>query len=494
MSAVGHVIGADVGSQSVKTVLCNPEGKTLATASHPCTMQHSHSGWSEQDPAEWRGALAAAVREVLAKADLPGRAVGHLGLACQVDGVVPLDRELRPLRPAIIWLDRRSIAEAQRMVERLGADRIFDLTGCNPDASHIAPKMMWLRRAEPAIYRSTRLLAPVAGYLLGWLTGRALQDHANASSTLLYDVIARKWAEPLLEASGVDPDLLVPIAPSHQLAGRLRPEIAEILGLTEGCEAVVGTGDDHAAALGAGVVAPGALVDVTGTAEPVAAVPPEAVLDPERLVETHAHAMDDTLLIENPGFVSGGSTLWLAGLLGGAQETVFARAADAPAGADGVIFLPALSGATTPHWNDRMRGAFQGLSMNHDPSHLSRAVLEGCAYALRDVTDRMAALGLGGEEIRVVGGGGRSPLWVQIKADVCGMPVRQVLGEEPTAIGAAMLAAVGAGTFADTAEAAASMTNLARYAHQPNPATNEVYEESYHRYRAVFDAIAEVTT
>ncbi|MDR0342130.1 MAG: hypothetical protein LBI49_03280 [Nocardiopsaceae bacterium] len=489
---MGYVIGIDVGSQSVKAVLCSPEGDTVATATHPCSMDHPRSGWSEQDPAQWREGIRATVHSLLARPALRPGEVTHLGLACQVDGVVPVDDRMSPLRPAIIWLDRRAERQARELEERLGAAETFRLSGLNPDASHIAPKIMWLRDTEPEVYLSARLFPPVAGYLTGWLTGHAVQDHANASSTLLYDVRTREWSPELLKAADIDPRLLAPIQPAHELAGHLTGQAAAELGLPTSCQVVTGTGDDHAAALGAGVVAPGAIADVTGTAEPVAAAATGPVFDEERLVETHAHAVDGTLLVENPGFVSGGSTMWLARALGCSQEDTFTCAEAAPPGSDGVIFLPALSGATAPRWNDRMRGVFHGLSMNHDRCHLSRAVLEGCTYALRDITDRLSSLGLGGGELRVVGGGCRIELWLQVKADVTGLPVREVLVPEPTALGAAMLACVGAGAYPDTVAAAAQMTRLAHTCREPDPARAEAYQLAYARYQRVFDALEEL--
>jgi xylulokinase len=251
----------------------------------------------------------------------------------------------------------------------------------------------------------------------------------------------------------------------------------------------VGTGDEHAATLGAGAVGQGVIVDVTGTAEPVTAPADAVVLDPERLVETHAHAVPGRLLVENPGFVSGGSTLWLArSVLGVDQGEVFGLAAGAPAGAGGVTFLPALSGSMTPRWNEDMRGAFTGLAMNHDGRHLARAVLEGCAFALRDIVDRLDALGIGGE-VRVVGGGARSPLWLTIKAGVLGRSVRPVLADEATALGSALLAGTAAGTFSGLDDAVARAVELAPATVDPDPADRERYDEAYARYRGLFDAV-----
>jgi xylulokinase len=491
---MGHIIGIDVGSQSVKGILCAPDGQPMRTAAHPCAMVHPASGWSDQDPGEWRRGMAAVVRDLLRTGGLARADVSHVGVACQVDGVVALDAALLPLRPAIIWLDRRATVQADRLLTSMDANAIFRISGLNVDASHMAPKMMWIRDAEPEIFERTHLLASVAAQLLGWLTGCAVQDHANASSSLLYDVVQRDWSPPLLDAAGIDVALLPPIAASHAVIGQLTAAAADELGLTTTCAVVTGTGDDHGACLGAGVVGPGLIADVTGTAEPVAAVASNPVFDAEHLVETHAHAVDGSLLVENPGFVSGGSTLWLGQLFqAAAQGDVFDWAAAAPAGADGVLFLPALSGSTAPRWNGRMRGAFSGLSMNHDRGHLARATLEGCVYALRDIVDRLAAMGLGAHEIRVVGGGGRSPLWMQMKADVTGRTVRSVLNPEPTALGAAMLAGIGAGVFRDAQEAADRVVHLSTESHAPDPAVAEVYEDAYARYRLLFDAVESAT-
>jgi xylulokinase len=486
---MGHVVGADVGSQSVKALLMDPDGQTVATATAPCSMSHPEAGWAEQHPYEWKRALCAAVSEARQQAGIAPDDVEMLSLACQVDGLVALDAELEPLRPAIIWLDRRAATQSEQLRTAAGEGELVRRTGLNPDASHTAPKAMWLRDSEPEVYARTRWLAPVIGYLNGWLTGEVVQDHANASSTLLYDLGQRRWSSHLVDVAGLDADRLPPIRSAHEVIGPLRTETADDLGLSTRCRVVVGTGDDHAAALGAGALHPDVIVDITGTAEPVAVPSAEVVVDEQRLVETHAHAADGLLLVENPGFVSGGSTQWLAGLLGVSQVELISLAAGAEPGAGGVLFLPALSGSTAPRWNDRMRGVFAGLAMGHDPAELARAVLEGCTYALRDIVDRFAALGLGGNELRVVGGGARSGLWLQIKADVTGRPVRALVGEFATSAGAAMLGSVACGWFADLDEAVARCVRLAAEPVLPRVELAGLYEESYAAYRRLFDGV-----
>jgi xylulokinase len=486
---MSHVIGIDVGSQSVKGVLFDDHGTAIAEAGVPYEMSCPCSGWADQDPVCWEQGIARTVRELRARAGIGPGEVAMLALACQVDGLVALDDDLRPLRPAIIWLDRRATRQSTRLSEAVGEAELIARTGLNPDASHTAPKAMWLSDEEPEHYRAARWLAPVGGHLTGWLTGEVVQDPANASCTLLYDLRAGDWDLELVERAGLDAAKLPPILPAAEVIGPLTPHAAEAVGLSTRCRVAVGTGDEHGAALGAGAIAPGVVVDVTGTAEPVAVPSTELVLDDERLVETHAHAVDDMLLIENPGFVSGGSTSWWARTQCVAQSEVFAQAALAPPGSEGALFLPTLSGATAPRWNDRMRGSFAGLGLHHDRGHLARAILEGCAFALRDIVDRFEEMGLGGDELRVVGGGARSALWLQIKADVTGHPVRAVQGDHATSAGAAMLAGVAAGFFADLDQAAEQTVRLADEPVCPRAETAEVYEEGYRAYRRLFDAV-----
>jgi xylulokinase len=486
---MSYVIGIDVGSQSVKAVLFDETGAAVHEAAAPYQMTCPCSGWAEQDPACWERGIAHTVRELRQRSGVGASEIATLAVASQVDGLVALDDSLAPLRPAIIWLDRRATRQSARLTQAVGEAELIARTGLNPDASHTAPKAMWLRDEEPEHYRRARWLAPVGAHLNGWLTGQVAQDPANASSTLLYDLRSGGWDHELVEAAELDAAKLPPILPATNIIGSLRPEAAEALDLSPRCRVAVGTGDEHGAALGAGAVSPGMIVDVTGTAEPVVVPSGELVLDEKRLVETHAHAVPNMLLIENPGFVSGGSTSWWARAQSLPQSEVFAHAALAPPGSEGALFLPTLSGATAPRWNERMRGSFAGLGLNHGRAHLARAILEGCAFALRDIVDRFEAMALGGEELRVVGGGARSELWLQIKADVTGHPLRPVQGGHATSAGAAMLAAVAAGFFADLGEAAESIVRLANAPVRPRPAAAGVYEEAYHAYRRLFDGV-----
>jgi len=486
-----HVIGCDIGTQSLKAVLLDEQGATVARASAAYGVDYPRPGWAQQRPETWIAGLEAALPALLAEAGIEAQDVGALGLATQVDGVVAVDADLTPLAPAIIWMDRRATDQTRQLRRRLGGTDTDTLaiTGCNLDASHVGPKIMWLRDEAPEVAARARTFLLPGSYLVAYLTGELVVDHANASSTLLYDINARAWSTRMLDAAGVDRTTLADIRPAHDVVGTLRPAVAERLGLDAACRVVVGTGDEHGACLAAGAVDKNVICDITGTAEPVAVGTDRPVLDPTGLVETHGHADDRLWLIENPGFVSGGSVRWFLDLFG-ASEGDLDRIGEVEPGSGGVTFLPTLSGATTPVWDEEIRGAFAGLGLNHGFAHLARAVLEGCTFALRDLVDRFAELGLGGTEIRVVGGGARSVQWLQMKADVTGRVVRVLTTDEATALGAAELAAVGGGLFRDLDEAVEALTHLEPQAYEPNPATRDAYETAYRRYRDTFAAIA----
>ncbi len=486
-----YSIGCDVGSQSLKAMVLDADGRIVAQASAAYPVEYPHPAWAQQDPATWRTAMATAIRACLAHAAIQPRDVTTLGLAAQVDGLVAVDDDGNALAPAIIWLDRRATAQAQRLRDALDPATIRQRTGLNLDASHVAPKIMWLRDHHPGTFeRAAGLLLPGSA-LVAWLTGERVVDHANASSTLLYDITTRSWSPEMLDAAGLDDTRLGRIHAASDLVGPLRPEAANALGLTTATQVVVGTGDEHGASLGAGGIVPGIVIDITGTAEPVCVAATTPTVDDTGLVETHGHADPRVWLVENPGFVSGGAVSWFRSTMGGASLSDLDAEAEATtaAGADGITFLPTLSGATAPRWNDTARGVVAGLSLNHDRAHLYRALLEGCTFALRDIVDRLGAMGLAGEEIRVVGGGARSPLWLQMKADVTGQVVRVLQHDESTAMGAAMLASVGAGSLADLDQAVERCVALDERTYEPDPVAGPAYEDAYGRYRRLFDAV-----
>jgi xylulokinase len=321
------------------------------------------------------------------------------------------------------------------------------------------------------------------------LTGEAAMDHGLASTTLVYDLEAADFAYDLLALFGLDRRMLPRLASSEAVAGRLTEAGAALIGLPAGLPLAVGTGDDFSTPLGGGIAEPGIVANVLGTAEVVGALDPRPLIDERGLVETHRYVGSRLHYIENPGWVSGGALEWLRALLQIKDFAVFdGQAAEAAGGSEGLVFLPALTGAMTPEWNAAARGCFYGLTPSHGAAHLARAALEGTAFGLRDVTERLREMGVATKRVRVLGGGARSRLWAQIRADVTGLPVERSAGSDSAAVGAAILAAVAAGRVRDVAAGAAAAGAVAEL-HEPQAALRGVYDEMHGRYRLLFESL-----
>jgi xylulokinase len=335
------------------------------------------------------------------------------------------------------------------------------------------------------------------------LTGELAVDYSNASSTLLMDVRNRTWSQQMCDVFEIPMHILPPIYPAHHILGTMRRDAAEQLGLTTSTQVILGSGDEHAACLGAGVIKPGLVCDIAGTAEPVCASSESALFDESGLIETHCHADPELWLLENPGFVSGANYRWFRDQFSIQEVTRAARegvdvysllnasAETIPAGSEGLIMLPCLMGAMTPTWNALARGTFVGFTLAHRREHFCRAILEASAYAIRDITDQMLRMGLPLQEIRVVGGGARSALWRQIKADVTGLPVSITETVETTALGAGVLALAGSGMIASLSEAVSLTTHVIE-TREPDSRTRAAYEEYYQLYRAAYFSLLPV--
>lgn len=481
-------LGLDVGTQSLKAVLWQPSGgpdggKVLAEASRSYETAYARARWAEQDPRDWEQAIGGAISAALAKAGLDGSAIAGLGITGQLDGAIATSASGEALAPALIWQDKRSDCALP-----LSEARVQELTGQLVDPSHLAPKARWLQQRLAAT-PPARFHQPVS-YLVERLTGRAVMDPALASTSLLFALAEQRWSEELGAAWGIELSRLPEVAPAGSMAGTLDARGAAITGLPPGLGVAVGTGDDFTSALGAGLTRPGRVMVTLGTAEVVGALHALPVIDrfdahahgAAPIVETHAYPTGD-FFVENPGWTCGGAITWLRRLVGiHSDAELDALAAEVPPGAGGVTFFPALAGAMTPRWTADVGGAFTGLSSEHDRRHLARAVLEGTAFACRDVVERLAALGVSTERVLLSGGGSRSKLWTQLRADVLGRPHELAARDDSAAIAAAMLAAVAAGQL--------PLGELEAQAGAPRPGaepgsteTREALDEAYRRYR-----------
>jgi xylulokinase len=499
-----YVIGCDVGSQGTNAALYAADGALVAAAYEGYDVSFPHPGWAEQDPRLWTAALHATIGRLAKTVPEGPSAVKGLSFGSQLDGMVVCDGDGRPLRPAMIWMDRRAEAQAATLAGRVSRAGFYRHVGANLDSSHAVFKAMWVRDEEPEAFARAAKLMPPGSYVLREAAGVLAVDYSNASSLAVLDPRTRRWSAPVLEAVGIDAEMLPELAAGTQPVGRVTRAFAEATGLSPETVVTVGCGDEMAATLGAGVFAPGEVCDVVGTAEPVCAASARPRDDPTMLVECHPHADPDVWLLENPGFVSGGGLRWWRDQFspleraaeargeGDAYDLITAAAAQVPPGADGLVHLPCMQGAMAPEWNGAARGVFYGLTLAHTRAHMSRALLEGSAYALRDILEAMRGAGLQVRRLTIVGGGAKGALWRQIKADVTGLPVRVPTSVETTATGAAILAAVGSGLHSSVAEAVAAFVAYQPEEHRPDPERHEVYAAAYRRYRDVYFALKPV--
>jgi xylulokinase len=484
-----YVIGCDVGSQGTKATLLSTSGELIREAYEGYPIDYPQPLWAEQPVDRWLDALALSLRRLLSESGAAAGNVRALSLAAQVDGVIPIDSNGQPLHPAIIWMDRRASTQCESVRQRLDDEQIFQRTGLNLDPIHVAPKIRWLADQQPDVYeRAAHFLLP--GSYIGYaLTGELGVDYSNASSTLLLDVKTKSWSETLGNAFDIDLNKLAPLGAATATLGKLRPNMAEKLGLSPATPVMVGCGDEHAACLGVGVIKPGIVGDIVGTAEPVCAASSNLAFDPARLVETHCHADPELWLLENPGFVSGGNLRWFRDqfMEGETYAALDSEAVRIAPGADGLIFLPSLMGALAPTWNDAARGTYAGFTLAHTRGHFIRALLEGSAYAVRDIITQMQAAGMELRELRVMGGGAKSALWNQIKADVTGLQVNVPEVTETTALGAGFLALVGIGAYSTLTEAGDDIVKIREHI-EPDPESTSMYAEAYEKYRQTYFA------
>jgi xylulokinase len=477
------IVGIDIGSQSLKAVVVNRTLDVLGEAATSYRPSFPRPGWAEQDPALWERALRPTVARALARVGVAATQVAALGICGQLDGCIAVDGDGRALAPCLIWMDRRAQAE----IANVPAAMVRARAGVNLDASHMAAKIRWLKRHDAGAAKAARFHQPVS-YLVQRLTGRAAMDHGLASTSMVYGIARRGFDSALLDCFDIGVDELPALAEAADRAGPLSAAGAEMTGLPQGIPVAVGTGDDFATPLGAGVLEPGQLAVILGTGEVVGALHPRPLIDETGLVETHAYP-GGAYFLENPGWLSGGAVAWARELLGfesfAALDT---EAATYAPGAEGLTFLPALTGAMAPEWNAAARGCFYGLTPSHGRRHLARAVLEGCAFAMRDVMERLREMDVGIRSLLLLGGGARSRLWTQMRADIAGLPAFVAGRADTSAIGAAMLAAVAAGAIGDLQSAA----DMARKTSAPDlltPAAGNAYDAAYRRYRHLFHAL-----
>jgi len=444
--------------------------------------------WTEQSPHLWWRATTEAINAALTTSGVDGGEVGAIGLTGQMHGLVLLDEAGEVLRPAILWNDQRTHAEGDEIRERIGGRRLIEITGNDALTGFTAPKILWVRNNEPEIYANVAHVVLPKDYVRYRLTDEFATDKAGASGTLLFDLAQRDWSPEVLAALDIPPEWLPETHEGPRVTGVITEEAAQATGLRSGTPVVAGGGDQAANGVGVGAVAPGIVAVSIGTSGVVFASADEPIIEAEGRLQAFCHAVPDAWHLMGVMLSAAGSYRWFRDALapGRAFSALDELAAVVPPGANGLVFLPYLTGERTPHPDPMARGAFVGLTVRHGLGHLARAVMEGVAFGLRDSVELMAReIELG--EVRVSGGGATSETWLRIITDILGRPMRVVSTAESAAHGAAMLAATGDDAFESVAEASRAAVKMGDVI-EPT-ANTDVYEEAYAVYRDLYPAL-----
>jgi xylulokinase len=486
----GLVLGLDSSTTATKAVLVAPDGSVVAVGTAPYPVSSPQPGWSEQHPDLWWEATVAAVRTALAASGVSGEAVRAVGLTGQMHGSVLLDSAGAVVRPALLWNDQRTAAQCDEIRERVGPQRLVALTGNDALTGFTAPKLLWVREHEPAAWaRVAHVLLP-KDHVRFRLTGALATDVADASGTLLLDVARRQWSGDVLADLDLDPGLLPSLHEGPDVTGLVDAAAAAATGLRAGTPVVAGGGDQAATAVGVGAVDPSVGALSLGTSGVVFVPTDGPVVEPQGRVHSFCHALPATWHVMGVMLAAAGSLAWYRDTLAPREDVgaLVAQAGEVPAGAHGLVFLPYLTGERTPHADPAARGAFVGLTVRHTRAHLTRAVLEGVAFGLRDGLGLMRAAGVPVPgELRVSGGGAKSPLWRQVVADVLDVPLVLTGTTEGAAFGAALLAAPAAGWCDTVGQVAAELVHTGDVT---APAGDDRYEAAYACFRRLYPALA----
>lgn len=491
MEESSYFLGIDTSTTATKALLIDDQGRTVAVASSEYELSTPKPLWAEQSPELWWTATRRSITEALATSGVDPDQIKCIGLTGQMHGLVLVDQSDEVLRPAILWNDQRSDAQCDLMREALGLQRLVEITGNDAFPGFTAPKLLWVRDNEPEIYgRIHRVLLP-KDYIRLRLTGSYATDRAGAGGTLMLDLQSRDWSAPLLDRFEITPDWLPPTHEGPEITGRLSSVAAVSTGLRAGTPVVGGGGDQAAQAVGAGAVAPGIVALTLGTSGVVFASSDRPLTEPSGRLHAFPHAVPGLWHVMGVMLSAAGSLRWYRDVMapGQSYDSLLKDAAEVAPGCDGLVFSPYLSGERTPHADSRARGAFVGLTLHHRRAHLTRAVLEGVAFGLKDNLALMKDVGLTDiQEVRISGGGAQNPIWRQILADVLDVNLTTVDNPEGGAYGAALLAAVGAGNWESVGAACASTVKLGPTA-TPDPDRARIYGDLYGAFRRHYPAL-----
>lgn len=486
-----YLLGIDISTTATKALLIDTEGNVVAVATKEYGFDTPHPLWSEQDPALWWHGTITSIREVVAQAGINGATIRGIGLTGQMHGLVLLDEAGQVLRPSILWNDQRTAAQCDEIRARIGKAKLIEYTGNDALTGFTAPKILWVREHEPQIYARIRHILLPKDFVRYQLTGQPGMDVADGAGTLLIDLRQRNWSTDVLAALQIERSWLPPLFEGPQITGYLTDDAASAIGLPAGIPVMAGGGDQAAQGVGVGAVQEGIIALTLGTSGVVFGSVDHPFFEPEGRLHAFCHSVPGRWHLMGVMLSAAGSLRWYRDTVapGMSYDDLLAAAADMPAGCEGLLFLPYLTGERTPHPDPLARGAFIGLTVRHGLGHMTRAVLEGVAFGLRDSFELMQGVGLSEiTQVRVSGGGARSPLWRQILADVLGSELVTVNTTEGAAFGAALLAGVGADVW-PTVDAACAATIRLTGSTAPNDDAVAHYNRVYGVYRELYPTL-----
>ncbi len=497
-----YYIGADIGTSGTKTVLFDVSGNVIASAAEEYPLYQPQNGYAEQEPQDWANAVLHTVAAVVKKSGVDPQDVKGIGLSGQMHGLVMLDQANQVLRPAIIWCDQRTAAECEEITQRVGAEQLIAITANPALTGFTASKILWVRNHEPEIYaRCAHILLP-KDYIRFVLTGEFATEVSDASGMQLLDIPNRCWSDTILEKLDIDKNLLAKVYESPEITGTLTAEAARLTGLCEGTPVVGGAGDNAAAAIGTGVAEDGKAFTTIGTSGVVFAHSSQISIDPKGRVHTFCCAVPGCWHVMGVTQGAGLSLKWFRDLFCDAEKHtaknmgvdeyyLMDKAAEqSPIGANRLLYLPYLMGERTPHLDANARGVFFGLSAMHQKRDLLRAVMEGVTYSLRDCLEVFREMQIEVDDMMACGGGGSSPLWRQMLADLYRCPIQTTKSKEGPALGAAILAMVGTGAYASVPEACRAIIAADKIC-QPDEKAVPKYEKYYQFYRTLYPSLRE---
>lgn len=487
-----YLVGIDIGTSGCKVALFAADGTVLFQGTKSYTTYYPHAGHAEQNPEDWWSAVCDNLRDMLKQTGIDPRQIKGVGVDGQSGAAVPMDEHGRPLRNALIWLDRRTVKQCEHLIQTIGQERLFAVSGNPMSPSYVTGKLVWMREQEPDLYKQTRKVLQCNSYIVYKLSGEYTQDVSQGNGLHAFNIETASWDYELAEQMGIAPELLPDIYGCSDIVGAVTPFASAETGLAAGTPVVAGGLDAACATLGAGAVYAGEVQEQGGQAGGMSIVMDRPVKN-EKLILS-CHVVKDRWILQG-GTVGGGSLNWMKREFGGTGSDFFRYANEAASrirpGSEGLVFLPYMAGERSPIWDPDAKGVFIGLSFDKTKGHMIRAIMEGCALSLQHNLKTAEQSGVPVHTLHSVGGAANSELWTQIKADITGKAFRIPSSDSAATLGAAILAGVGTGVYRDCEDAVSKTVRIQRE-QTPNPTNQEVYRQVYDVYLETYIKLRDV--